>query len=255
MKTKGIAIAVGLVALLSVSSCKKNPEAEAKSWERNTRHAQESLAPSTPASCRPSRPSRRWPRPAMDAARAVSSPEEAARKMSEANGLLTGGFVGGLSSLDGKVRKVREKITSVSASATAGPDQVATQATVTEAQRVLSGVEAALKQGAMEPVGATAIVRKIEADLSSTTSSLDALLDAAKKRREAAKTPQAAAAGAVAPAAAAAARPRSPRPGSAATARQAERERGGQMQGLQPRRRRGRRVATGALTARRSASR
>lgn len=206
MKTKGIAVGLGLVALLSVFSCKKSPEAEAKSWERNTRHAQE-LSALYPGFVPAIKAQQALAQAAMDAARAISSPEEAARKMSEANGLLTGGFVGGLSSLDGKVRKVREKITSVSASATAGPDQAAAQATVTEAQRVLSGVEAALKQGATEPVGATAIVRKIETDLSSTTSSLDALLDAAKKRQEAAKTPQAAAAGAAVPAAAAAAAP------------------------------------------------
>jgi hypothetical protein len=204
---KRISIAVGLVALLSVSSCKKTPEAEAKSWERNTRRAQE-LSALYPGFVPAIKAQQTLAQAAMDAAKAMSSPEESARKMSEANGLLTGGFVGGLSSLDGKVRKVREKITSVSASATAGPDQVATQAAVTEAQRVLSGVEAALKQGATEPVGAAAIVRKIENDLSSTTSSLDALLDAAKKRQEAAKTPQAAAAGAEAPGAAAAAIPK-----------------------------------------------
>jgi hypothetical protein len=207
VKTKRMAIVVGLVALLSVSSCKKTPEAEAKNWERNTRRAQE-LSALYPGFGPAIKAQQALAQTAMDAARAISSPEEAVRRMSEANGLLTGGFVGGLSSLDGKVRKVREKITSVSASATAGPDQAATQAAVMEAQRVLSGVEAALRQGATEPIGAAAIVRKIETDLSSTTSSLDTLLDAAKKRQEAAKTPQASAAGAEAPGAASAASPK-----------------------------------------------
>lgn len=207
MKTKGIAIAVGLVALLGVSACKKTPEAEAKSWDRNTIRTQE-LSALYPGFVPAIKAQQALAQAAMDAARAVSNPEEAARKMSEANSLLMGGFVGGLSSLDGKVRKVREKITSVSASATAGPDQAATQAAVTEAQRVLSGVEATLRQGATEPVGAAALVRKMEADLSSTTSSLDALLDAARKRLEAAKTPQAGAAGAEAAGAAAAAAPK-----------------------------------------------
>lgn len=204
MMMKRIAVAAGLAALLCVSSCKKTPEAEAKRWARNTTRAQElcALYPGfTPAI----RAQQTLAQTAMDAAKAISNPEESARRMSEANGLLTGGFVGGLSSIDDKVRKVREKIASVSATASPGPEQAAAQATLAEAQRVLSGVEATLKQGATEPVGAAAIVRKMEADLSSVTSSLDTLLAAAKKRQDAAKTPQAAAAGAEGAGAAAAA--------------------------------------------------
>ncbi len=203
MTMKRIAVAAGLAALFCVSSCKKTPEAEAKSWVRNTTRAQElcALYPGfTPAI----KSQQALAQAAMDAAKAISNPEEAARKMSDANGLLSGGFVGGLSSLDDKVRKVREKIAGVSASANPGPEQAATQTTLAEAQRVLSGVEATLKQGATEPVGAAALVRKMEADLSSVTSSLDTLLSAAKKRQEAAKTPQAAAVGTESAAAAAA---------------------------------------------------
>ncbi len=192
MRMKNAVLVLGLALALAGTSCKRTQEGETKAWERNAVRAQE-LSALYPGFAPAIQAQQAKAEGAMDVARGISNAEEGARKMAEANALLAGGCVGGLAGADAKVRQVREKVATVSASLAAGPEAEAARPVVADAQRVLASVDEALRRGAADPVAATAIVRKLESDLSGAAGNLDRILDAAKKRQEAAKgTPQAA---------------------------------------------------------------
>ena len=197
MKTRSTALALGLVLALTGASCKKTQEGESKNWERNTKRAQELMA-LYPGFAPAIQAQMAKAQEAMTAAKAISSPEESARKMSESNSLLSGGFMGTLGGLQGKVKNVREKMASASTGAT-GPDQAGAQTVVADAQRILASTDEMLKRGAADPVGAAAVVSKIDGDLTEAAKNLDKVIEANKKREAAAKgTPGAAPAAAAA---------------------------------------------------------
>src|SRR5205823_13377998 len=132
-------------------------------------------------------------------ARAIGSQEESAKKMGDANSMIGGGWVYGLSQIDSRTRALRDKIVTATTGATEAADQVAARAVTDDAQRILTGVDATLKAGAADAAGATAVVRKVEADISSAGANLDRIIAVAKQRKaEAAKAaaPAAGAAGA-----------------------------------------------------------
>jgi hypothetical protein len=186
MNSRNVVAVVSIALALAGTACKRTQEGESKAWDRNIVRAQElsalypGFAPAIQAQLAKAKS-------AMDAARAVSSPEEAAKKMAEANSLLSGGFMGGLGGAEAKVKQVREKIAAASASVPAGPEAEAIRPVVAEAQRALGAVDEAFRRGASEPIAAAAIVRKADGELADAAASLDRVVDAAKKRQEAAK--------------------------------------------------------------------
>lgn len=198
MRMRGIVVAVvGLAIALGTTTCKKTQEGETKNWDRNNRRIEELIA-LYPGFAPAIRTQLAQAQAGMDAAKGISNAQESARKMSESNSMLSGGFIGSLGDVANKVKKIREKVMTASSFAPAGTDQLAARTVVADAQRVLMAVDESLRRGAADPVAATAVLRRVDSDLSDAARNLDRFIDASKKQQEAAKgTPAAAPAAAL----------------------------------------------------------
>jgi hypothetical protein len=193
-----MALALG-TSLLFVG-CKKTVEGENQAWQRNLQRINE-LAALYPSFANALHEQQKKADEAMSAARSVGDKEQAAKAMADANSMIDSGFVYALSQMDSRMRSVRDKIVSAGTGATDPADQVAARAVTDDAQRILKGVDDALKAGAADANSATVVVRKLEGDLSSAGSNLDKVIDAARQRKAAAAAAAKPAAGTTAPAA------------------------------------------------------
>lgn len=179
-----------LGAAMLIAACKKTVEGENQAWERNLAHVQE-LSVLYPGFAGALSEQRKKAEDAMTAAKAIADHEASAAKMAEANSLLSGGFVSTLGELDGKTRTLREKLVTASTGAEHASDQAGAKAAADDAQRILKNVDEQLKSGAADAATAAVVVRKIDGDLSSATSNLNRVIDAANKRKQAAAKPAA----------------------------------------------------------------
>jgi hypothetical protein len=181
--------------VVGAAACKKTVEGENKAWERNVARVGE-LAALYPGFAAALNEQKKKAEEAMAAARGISDHEQAAKKMADANALLDASFVAKLGGIDAKQKQVREKSVTVSSAATDPADAAAAKAAVDDAQRILKNVDEALKTGAPTADAATAVVRKIEDDLTSAAANLDKVIAAAKAKKEAAAKAASAAPGA-----------------------------------------------------------
>jgi hypothetical protein len=176
-------MSVILATALLLGGCKKTVEGETKSWERKTLRTQE-LTALYPGFGAPLREQLKQAQAVMDAAKGISDKEAAAKKMAEANDMLGGGFIGILERVDDEKKKLREKLVTASTSAVSGPDRLGVKTVSDDAQRILTSVDALLKQGANDAVGANAVLKRVQGDLESAISNVDRVIDSAKKRAE-----------------------------------------------------------------------
>jgi hypothetical protein len=205
---KAIAVAAVLGSIALVASCKKTVEGESASWQRNTQHVQE-LSALYPGFAGALKTQLQQAESAMQAAQSISDKEASAKKMAEANSLVSGGFISTLGQLDSSSRRLREKMVTASTAAEHAGDQLGAKAATEDAQRVLRNLDDALKAGAPDPASATAVLRKLDGDLASASANLERVVQSAKQRQAAAAAPAAAGA-AAAPGAAGAAAPGAP---------------------------------------------
>jgi rubrerythrin len=181
------------VGLLS-ASCKRTVEGEDQAWQANLRHAQE-LTAQYPGFANALREQQKRAEDAMAAARSVADKEQSAKKMADANAMLSSGFVSSLGQIDSRTRALRQKLVTATTDAEHGSDQAGAKVATDDAQRILRNVDDTLKSGAGDPDAANAVVRKIESDITSASANLDKVIASAKARKqEAAKSATAAAA-------------------------------------------------------------
>ncbi len=179
MRNRGLVV-VALSASLFGAGCKKTVEGENKAWTHNVQHVQE-LAAQYPAFANALHEQQKRAEAAMETARAASG-EAAAKQMADANSLIDSGFVSALGSFDGRTRSLRDKL--VTAATTGDPlDQAAARAVSDDAQRILRNIDDAMKAGAPDPAAATALLSRLQSDLTSATANVDRVIDAAKKRK------------------------------------------------------------------------
>jgi hypothetical protein len=159
-----------LAGMLLATACKK-PVDEPKDWQRNVQEVQQ-LGARYPGFATALAQQIKLATAAMDEAKGLSDREAAARRMSEASSMLTGGFVYQLGHMDATIRRVREKINTA---ARGGPDQmdVASSEAVVAAQKVINATEALLISGAGDPTGANAILSRADFDLQSVSTGID----------------------------------------------------------------------------------
>jgi hypothetical protein len=194
MRARGLVV-VALSAGLLGAACKKTVEGENKAWDRNVQQIA-SLSATYPSFANALKEQQKRAEDAMTAARSVSDKEAAAKKMAEANDMIGSGFVSMLSGLDGRTRTLRNKLVTAATGAEQGADQMGAKVVSDDAQRILGNIDAALKTGAPDATQAEAILRKLDADLTSASSNVDRVIEAANKRKaEAAKVAAAPAAG------------------------------------------------------------
>jgi len=205
-KLRQVCVLVAVVLL--VPACKKTVEGETKAWTRNTQTIQElnALHPGFAAALKEQQDGAQA---LMASAKSISDPEASAKKMAEANSALVGGFVMTLRGVDSKTRGVREKSVTATTTATDVVDRIAARQASDDAQRVIATAEDFLQRGAPNVAAATAILRKVDEDLSAAERNLDRVIQNARNKRTAAKAGAAgtAAAGAGAAGAAGQAKP------------------------------------------------
>jgi hypothetical protein len=186
MRARGLVVVALSVGLFG-AACKKTVEGENKAWNRNVQQIA-TLSATYPAFANALKEQQKRAEDAMTAARSVSDKEAAAKQMAAANSLLDSSFVSMLSGLDGRTRTLRNKLVTAATGAVQGADQMGAKVVSDDAQRILGNIDAALKTGAPDATQAEATLRKLDADLTSASSNVDRVIEAANKRKaEAAK--------------------------------------------------------------------
>jgi hypothetical protein len=105
----------------------------------------------------------------MTAAKAIGDKGAAAKKMSEANSILSSPLLNTLAILDGKVKTLREKI-------------VAAQ-TAAEHERVKAAAPQQLPDGHRRTTGAATIVQTLDGVVCAATNNVTRVIDAQRRRR------------------------------------------------------------------------
>jgi len=173
------------VALAGLPACKKTVEGESKRWSSTTQRVQE-LQALYPGFATPLKDQLKKAEAAMEAAKGISDEQEKIKKMAEANALALEGFAGKLGDVERLQKQIREKVTTAITGATDRSDRLAAKQAVDDAQRVLASGDETLRRGATDSVGANAVVRKVESDLSTAERNLDRVISAARARQKAA---------------------------------------------------------------------
>ena len=182
MVNRGLLVAA-LGASLFAASCKATVEGENKAWDGNVQKVNQ-LAAVYPGFANALHEQQKRAEDAMTAARAVSDKEQQARKMADANAILNGGFVASLSAIDGKTRQLRDKLVTANSDPTTPGGDPAARVAADDAQRILRNTDDALKTGAPSADAATAIMSKVDGDLSSATANIDRVIAAARTRKQ-----------------------------------------------------------------------
>jgi hypothetical protein len=190
-RTLAAIVILGL-ALAGLPACKKTVEGENKRWTSTTRRVQE-LQALYPGFAAPLKDQLKKAEAVMEAAKGISDEQEKIKKMAEANALALEGFAGKLGDVERLQKQIREKVTTATTSVTDRNDRLAAKQAADDAQRALTSSDETLRRGATDSVGANAIVRRVESDLSTAERNLDRVISAAKARQKAAaaKTPEA----------------------------------------------------------------
>lgn len=164
----------GLALLLVAAGCTKTAEEEKARWTEAKANTEE-LTVLYPAFEPALVAQQAEAEKAMKAARAVSDAEQRAEKMSEANDMLTQGFVGQLRKVDRSTKRIRRKAMELSRGAIHGDIRMNARAASDTTERVLAEVKARLDEGAEDPAAAKVIMAKVTSDLRAAESNLDRL--------------------------------------------------------------------------------
>lgn len=192
------------MALLG-AACAKTAEKEDARWTKAQANA-DRLAAVYPGFSSALKAQKQKAQTAMTAAKAVSDEKQRIDKMSDANDLLTGGFVRDLGNLDSAEKRLRRKMTDATRQATTETLRMSAKQASKSAERVLKGVRKRLEAGASDPAAAKAVLSKLTSDIREAERNVDRVIKDAKKAVAAAKKATGAA-GAGAAGAGAAAKP------------------------------------------------
>ncbi len=189
---------VGL-ALFALPACKKTVEGESKRWTSTTQRVQE-LQALYPGFAAPLKEQLKKAEAVMEAAKGLSDEQAKIKKMAEANSVALEGFAGQLGDVERLQKRIREKVTTATTGVTDKNDRLAATQAASDAQRALTAADETLKKGATDIVGANAVVRKVEGDLSVADKNLDRVIDAAKAKQKTTAKPDEKKGGGAAPA-------------------------------------------------------
>ena len=176
-KTKVVML---LVLALAVSGCTKTVEGEAKRWSSNLQKVKK-LSALHPGFADALAEQQKKAEAVMKAAKEMGDKEAAAKKMGEANSLLSSGFVSKLSRYDDRVRKLREKIVDVKSKAKGKTMRGAADEAARDARKAVDRASELLKKGAKDAATAGVLLGKVDADLKVAERNLDSLLRQANK--------------------------------------------------------------------------
>lgn len=167
--------------MLLLPACSKSVEGESRRWEVNSTRVTEleALYPGFKSVLEARKSSAQQ----LHEAASGLAEEQKIEKLSEANKALMGGFVGDLVEIEDKIKKLRERRVQAAAE-TSEATKLAAQVAAEDAQKAIERAEAALKAGASDEAGATAILKKVNADLDTAKAALDKVLKADKAKKD-----------------------------------------------------------------------
>ena len=186
MRARGLVVVAVVGVALASASCKPTVEGETKTWEHNTQRVQQ-LSALYPGFSAALKEQQKHAEDALAAAKALTDKVAMAKKMSDANDLLSNGFVGELGQLDSNIQRVRDEIVKATSGAQDPNDQAAAKTASDDAQRVLTAVDATLKTGAADAASAAVIVGKAAKDLSSANANLQRVVASERQHQAQAK--------------------------------------------------------------------
>jgi hypothetical protein len=158
-------------AILLVIGCAKTVEGESKAWTANVAKVNELMAQypgMKPAlEARLTAATKTW-----DAAQSMSGDAQI-DQMAKANSELNAGFVNDLQDLEGKLKKLRESSVEVAAKAGDDSSRLGAKVAAEDAQKTVARVEKTLADGAKDEASATAVMKKVIADIGTAQSAID----------------------------------------------------------------------------------
>lgn len=164
-------LAIAIVLLLGLG-CKKSVEGETKSWESNQRKISD-LKAQFPGFSKALDEQLQSAKSIWDNAASISAEDQKIAKMAEANRLLSGGWIGQLEDVEGKRRKIRDKIVDVKGLKMDENDRSAVFAASRNAEQNLTEVDERIRMGAMSASAAAPILSSVTNNLESAMKSLE----------------------------------------------------------------------------------
>lgn len=158
-------------AILLVTGCSKTVEGESKAWTANVAQVNALMA--------------QYPgmKPALEARLAAAqkswdatgsmSGDAQIDAMAKANAELNAGFVNDLKGLDAKLKKLRESSVEVAAKAGDDSSRLGAKVAAEDAQKTVARVEKTLADGAKDEAAATAVMKKVLADIDTAQSAIN----------------------------------------------------------------------------------
>lgn len=184
-------IAVVTIALLVLGmGCKKTEKGENQRWKNATKSVEE-LKVLYPGFKQALTEQYDQAKTLMDQAEKLSDEDDRIKKMSEANNLLSRGFVPQLAGVDAKQKAIQSKIVEITTKAADQSDRAGAQQAADNAKRTIAQVDAALKKGAPDAKSAAIIVSKVTADLDAAERLLGKVANMAQQKQGAAAAPAA----------------------------------------------------------------
>ncbi|MCB9753768.1 MAG: hypothetical protein H6713_27820 [Myxococcales bacterium] len=172
-----------MTMVLVLSGCSKSVEGETKKWKANE--------------ARITALSAQYPgfKAALDARKESASKlykeadgldgDAKIKKLAEANTALMTGFVRELDGLDGELKELREKRVEAAAKAGDKSSLLGAKVAAEDAQKTIERVDSTLKTGAKDEASATAVLKKITADIETAQSAIDKVLAIDKEKQDA----------------------------------------------------------------------
>lgn len=169
-------------AILLVTGCSKTVEGESKAWTANVGQVNALMA--------------QYPgmKPALEARLAAAqkswdatssmSGDAQIDAMAKANAELKAGFVDDLQGLDAKLKKLRESSVEVAAKAGDDSSRLGAKVAAEDAQKTVARVEKTLADGAKDEAAATAVMKKVLADIDTAQSAINKVSAVDKDKTE-----------------------------------------------------------------------
>lgn len=169
-------------AILLVTGCSKTVEGESKAWTANVGQVNALMA--------------QYPgmKPALEARLAAAqkswdatssmSGDAQIDAMAKANAELKAGFVNDLQGLDAKLKKLRESSVEVAAKAGDDSSRLGAKVAAEDAQKTVARVEKTLADGAKDEAAATAVMKKVLADIDTAQSAINKVSAVDKDKTE-----------------------------------------------------------------------
>jgi hypothetical protein len=164
MKPRSLTIVVLALMTFSVLACKKTEKGESKRWDSGLQTIGE-LSATYPAFKSALEEQRSVAQTAMAAAEKQEDKKARVEAMSKANNLLTGGFIADLQGVDARVKKLRQEMVAVVGTAKTDEEKAVLNEAKIQVDKSLAAIDKTLAAGASDAASASAVLKKIDSDL------------------------------------------------------------------------------------------